>query len=312
MSAKLNFDPACHSALKAAPRIAVAVSGGADSMALAHALHTQYPNRLLFAYTVDHGLRAGSPEEARRVAAWVAPFATHRILTWDGHKPENGIQEAARAARYRLLHEAARGDAVDLVCLAHHRDDQAETLLHRLAKGSGLDGLTGMQAVTRCDDITHLRPLLCHSHDELIAYCRAHGMEWIEDPSNDNPLYARVRLRQAREALEAEGLTNERLVKLAQRLSRAREALDFYTENAWQEYDGTISGQARLELPPEIILRLVLKLADLRAPDHSLRSRLGPLEELLNDRTPRRVTLGRTILTFHEDGGIDLEAESKA
>lgn len=281
-------------------------------MALVHLLRARFPDKDLYAYTIDHALREDSAREAQRVHDWLSPLMTHRIIRWDAAKPASGIQEAAREARYRLLGDAARADGASVICLAHHRDDQAETILHRLAKGSGLDGLAAMRPVVALDaQINLVRPLLSCAHDDLVAHCRERGVAWIEDPSNDNPLFARVRLRHARAALEEEGLTNDRLAKLAERMRRAREALDFYTNEALRDHGG-VTAQARETLPPEIILRMTLKLADGLVPGHMLRSRLGQLEEWLEDRAPRRVTLGRTILTFREDGSVNLEAETIA
>lgn len=182
------------------PSIAVAVSGGADSMALALLASAWARTRggEACALTVDHGLRSGSADEAARVETWMAAHGiAHRVLVWRGDKPVTGIQAAARAARYRLLLEWCRTAGVLHLLLAHHRDDQAETVLFRLGRGSGVDGLAGMAAVTEADDARLLRPLLGIARSRLTATLRGAGQSWIEDPSNSDPRFARVRLRAA-------------------------------------------------------------------------------------------------------------------
>lgn len=211
------------------PRIAVAVSGGADSLALALLLRdwTTARDGALTALTVDHGLRP----EAAREARWVGRSLRrqglrHKILTWEGRKPRSGLQAAARAARYRLLADWCARNGVLFLALAHHLDDQAETLLLRLGSGSGLDGLAAMSAVGETAALRLLRPLLGVPKARLEASLRARGLDWVEDPSNRDPRHARARLRQVMPALAAEGLTAPRLAAAADRLGRLRADLE--------------------------------------------------------------------------------------
>ncbi|ESR26171.1 tRNA lysidine(34) synthetase TilS [Lutibaculum baratangense] len=211
--------------------IAVAVSGGADSVALMHLLAdwrrraaSHLPMRVL---TVDHGLREGSAAEAKRVAAWAAELAlAHETLRWTGPKPFSNLQAAARTARYRLLCEACARHGLSHLVTAHHLDDQAETLLLRLARGSGVDGLSAMSGSVMRGEIVHMRPLLDVPKDRLVATLREHGRTWIEDPSNGSDAFARARLRRLMPALAKEGLDARRLAATARRLSRARAALE--------------------------------------------------------------------------------------
>lgn len=180
--------------------IAVAVSGGADSMALAllAAEWARAFGRCLVAVTVDHGLRAGSGAEANQVGAWLAePWIEHTILRWDGEKPTSGIHAAARAARYRLMGAWCRAQGIEDLLVAHHRDDQSETMLLRLARGSGVTGLAAMAAVSERDGVRLLRPLLRVSKGRLIATLIARNQPWIEDPSNANPRFGRTHMRSA-------------------------------------------------------------------------------------------------------------------
>ncbi|MBI1209795.1 MAG: tRNA lysidine(34) synthetase TilS [Azospirillum sp.] len=211
------------------PRLAAAVSGGADSLALVLLLHGWARDRegAVTAVTVDHGLRPDSAEEARRVGAWLALRGiSHRILTWCGPKPVSGIQAAARAARYRLLFEYCRDSGILHLAVAHHLEDQAETLLMRLAHGSGVDGLAAMATVRERGPVRLIRPLLDQPKARLAATCRAAGLPWLDDPSNRNPDFARGRLRGAAVALGREGLTAATLGRTARRAGHSRAALD--------------------------------------------------------------------------------------
>ncbi|MBI1777224.1 MAG: tRNA lysidine(34) synthetase TilS [Proteobacteria bacterium] len=183
-----------------APRLAVGVSGGADSMALVLLAHGWARERQgeVVALSLDHGLRAGSAGEAGRVAEWLGRrgIAQH-TLAWTGPKPKSGIQAAARAARRQLLGRWCEAGGILHLLMAHHRGDQAETLLIRREDASGPDGLAGMAADLATPWGRLLRPLLTISKARLIATLTHLGQEWIEDPSNLNPAFARVRHRQA-------------------------------------------------------------------------------------------------------------------
>ncbi|WP_145678180.1 tRNA lysidine(34) synthetase TilS [Azospirillum brasilense] len=211
------------------PRVAVGVSGGADSLGLTLLVQRWAAERGgdVLALIVDHRLRAESAAEAERVGGWLQARGVPRaILRWDGEKPATGIQEAARAARHRLLAERCRDEGILHLALAHHRDDQAETVLLRFARGSGIDGLAGMAPVRAGGAVRVIRPLLDLPRERMVATCRAFRQEWIEDPSNRNPRFARARLRAAWETLAAEGLDAPRLADLARRAARARNALE--------------------------------------------------------------------------------------
>lgn len=180
------------------PHLAVAVSGGGDSMALALLAHEWATARggRITALTVDHRLRTEAAAEAAQVGAWCAARGiAHVILTRQGAAPASGIQAFARAARYALLEDWCRDHFVLHLLLAHQREDQAETLAMRAASGSGLDGLAGMASIVERDAVRLLRPLLVVSRATLRTYLLAHGQAWIEDPSNRNPAFTRVRVR---------------------------------------------------------------------------------------------------------------------
>jgi tRNA(Ile)-lysidine synthase len=189
---------------EARPLIAVAVSGGPDSLALvllAGKWARQQGGRA-WALTVDHGLRPESAAEARTLAGWLAVRAIpHEILVWTGDKPASGIQEAARDARYRLMAEWCRAHGCLHLFAAHQREDQVETHLIRRRAGSGADGLAGMSAVRELAGCRLVRPLLPVPRARLLALLADQGQPFLRDPSNLNPAFERARLRAAPEAL---------------------------------------------------------------------------------------------------------------
>lgn len=211
---------------EAKPRLAVAVSGGSDSLSLAILAHgwAQARGGTVEAVTVDHGLRPHARHEAETVSHWLAVRGiSHTILTWchEGGQPPNGdIQAAARKARYDLLGDYCRDHGIFHLLTAHHAQDQAETFLLRLGRGSGLYGLSGMAAIR--EDRTHriLRPLLAVGKERLSRFLAAQGQDWIEDPSNQNPAFQRVRWRML-DRVEL-GLGDQRLGMTARHLGRVR------------------------------------------------------------------------------------------
>ncbi|EKV31363.1 tRNA(Ile)-lysidine synthetase [Caenispirillum salinarum AK4] len=213
------------------PRLAVAVSGGADSLALALLAHEWAAHRggSVLALTVDHGLRPEAAEEARAVGRRLAARGIdHAILTNEGPAPHANVQAEARGLRYRLLLERCRGEGILHLLTAHHREDQAETLLLRLGRGSGLRGLSAMAPVAEMAEARVLRPLLDVPRASLSATCAGAGVKWVDDPSNRDRRHARVRARALLPALETAeiGLTATRLAQTAARLGRARAAED--------------------------------------------------------------------------------------
>ncbi len=211
---------------------AVAVSGGPDSLALCllAAAWCHRRRRELLALTVDHDLRPEAAAEARQVAAWLAGHGIrHRVLRWRGAKPKGGLPAAAREARYSLLLGCCRRRGIAALLLGHQLEDQAETLLLRLGRGSGVDGLAAMAPASERDGMVLLRPLLGIPRARLIATLEARRQPWLEDPSNRDPSFARSRLRQALAALGDEAAQSRRLAATAASLRRARLALEAAT-----------------------------------------------------------------------------------
>jgi tRNA(Ile)-lysidine synthase len=214
------------------PHLGIAVSGGSDSMALMHLLVEWRAARrrapALSVLTVDHGLRPESLAEAEAVGRAAAALGLpHTILRWaDATKTRSGLQAAARTARYNLMAQFCHGQDIPALITAHHLDDQAETFLMRLKRGSGLAGLAGIPAESVWAGIAVLRPLLEVPKARLVASLRARKIAWSEDPSNAAPEFERTRLRADRDAFAALGLSPEALARSARRLQRARLAIE--------------------------------------------------------------------------------------
>jgi tRNA(Ile)-lysidine synthase len=277
------------------PALVLAVSGGPDSTALL-VMAARWRKSLrrgprLVAVTVDHGLRP----EARREALAVKRLARslkveHRTLRWTGRKPSTGIQQAARLARYRLLADAARKAGARHVLAAHTLDDQAETVLIRLTRGSGIGGLAAMARIAPlpgADGIALVRPLLELRKARLVATLRRAGIAYADDPSNRDPRFTRARLRGSMHALEREGLRAERLALLARRVWRAEMALEVVVDAAAAHLAGEqwfaagpidIALEQFERLPAEVALR-VLGRAIARV-GHEGPVELGKLESL--------------------------------
>lgn len=254
------------------PLVAVGVSGGADSTALALLVHEWATERggSALALTVDHRLRAESATEAETVGRRLAERGIpHETLVWEGMKPQSGIQDAAREARLRLLLTRCAEGGILHLALGQHLADQGETVLMRVARGSGVDGLAGTPPVRWAGEARVVRPLLDTAREETRAYCRSIGVEWIEDPSNHNTAFARGRLRAASAILAAEGLRAERLNDTARRAGRARNALEttvaaFLGRAAEFHPEGwaTVDPTALVAAPVEIALRSAAKILD--------------------------------------------------
>jgi tRNA(Ile)-lysidine synthase len=285
--------PALFADLSEKKRVLLAVSGGPDSTALLLLAARWRGGRTapdLVAATVDHGLRREAKKEAAAVAKLTKKLGVaHRTLKWSGRKPASGIQEAARAARYDLLLGLARKIGADAVVTAHTRDDQAETVLHRLARGSGLSGLAGIRRKSERDGVALLRPLLDLPKTRLVATLRAAKIPFAEDPANRDPRYLRTRMRALAPQLAAEGLDAGRLAGVARRLGRADAAIEAAVCEAkgrlWRGWSngGPIEFDAAglFALPAEVGIRLLG--GAVRAAGDSGRIDLAKLEALYDE-----------------------------
>lgn len=212
--------------------LAIALSGGPDSVALFLVLDRLCRGRgvELHALHVNHGLRPEAEAEAGQVEALCARFGRSCAkLRWSGEKPKTGLHQAARDARYGLMTQACRSLGVTTLLVAHHLEDQAETVLHRIDRDTGPDGLAGMAPVTRRDGLRVLRPLLILPKKILEDHVAAEGVAVLRDPSNIDHRFARAGLRDMAAPLAAAGVTAGRLGRLANLMGRARAQMDILT-----------------------------------------------------------------------------------
>jgi tRNA(Ile)-lysidine synthase len=288
---------------KTMPGLVLAVSGGPDSIALMwlaarwRAAVSRGPD--LLAVTVDHGLRPESGREAREVKRLAHALGVpHRTMRWTGEKPTSGVPAAARAARYRLLATAARQSGASHILTAHTRDDQAETLLMRLLRGSGIGGLAAMARQSEREGVFIARPFLNVSKSRLIATLEKAKIGYADDPTNRDIRFTRPRIRAVIEELSAEGGDARNLARLASRLARANAAIEILADGAARYLDlrdrsvgslpptaGTAPPNASFEaaafaaMPEEIRLRLLLRAIDRFG--HEGPAELGKVETLL-------------------------------
>lgn len=244
--------------------IGVAVSGGSDSTALLVLIAdwARENNATLLAATVNHGLRAGADAEAQQVADLCKKLEiNHRILLWTDWDKKGNLQDQARRARHHLLEDWARENRINTIALGHTKDDQAETVLLRLMRGSGVDGLAAMAQVRCQNGIRWIRPLLSQSRQSLCNELTLRGITWSDDPSNHDTQFDRVRVRKLMQTLN---ITADGLMNTAARMRDARQVLEQETERAAREIaninlagDVEILAKDFFALAPELRQRLL-------------------------------------------------------
>lgn len=307
--------------LEQARGILLGLSGGPESVA-ALALLSAWPNHPpLYAATFDHGFRAESRMEAQHCASLCAQLKIpHTILNWQGDKPVTRLQEEARAARYAALTAHAKQIGADHLVTAHHADDQMETILFRLMRGSSIGGLAGMRPQLTRDGIIHARPFLGWRKSALIAVCEAQGLNYIRDPSNEDSRFARTHMRRLTGHLEEAGLGPETFARLAARAARAEAALVEGAEHLKAdailrrtEEISEFNAKKLKNAPAELVLRLLM--AEI--------ARIGQMPRLeqaealaaeLNSAwatgTPWRSTLGGTLIDLKSDSVLVISREA--
>jgi tRNA(Ile)-lysidine synthase len=303
--------------------VALAVSGGADSTALMVLVRRWLdlgPERSprITVLTVDHKLRAASAIEAGHVReqATALGFA-HQMLEWTEPKPKAGIQAVARKARYSLMASYCRHSGIAALATGHTQDDQAETVLMRLARGGGVDGLSAMTPRAQLSGLALLRPLLGVPRAELRGYLAQSRISWSEDPTNENADYERVRIRRALADPAAIGLSREKLALTAARLRRARRALDAEAaaalrallrleEAGWASMPLDAFATAEEEIAIRMLGRLALAIGGGRTPVPL--AKVEAACETLR-RAPNSLTLGGCQLTLRDGGELRITRE---
>ena len=306
-----------------AKTLLVAVSGGPDSTALL-LMAAEWAKRRgrtrIEAATVDHGLRPESAAEAKAVAALCARLGVaHRILAWQGAKPASRLQERAREARYRLLVDHAKAIGADALITAHHADDQAETVLFRLLRGSGVAGLRGMEVVTKREGMTIAKPLIGMKKRDLVAFAEARGAPFVDDPSNADPRFARTRLRALLARLGEEGLDAGALDRLARRAGETEQALAHLTaevEARLGSEDQAIDARALYATPIAIVQRILASRVagaggrkERRIGLEKIEALAAALREALRERRAYGANVGGALVRLSVKGRLSFAPE---
>jgi tRNA(Ile)-lysidine synthase len=305
-----------------AKALLIAVSGGPDSTALL-VMAAEWAKRRgkirIEAATVDHGLRPESADEAKAVAALCAGLgASHRVLQWKGVKPTSRLQERAREARYRLLIDHAKAIGADVLMTAHHADDQAETVLFRLLRGSGVAGLRGMDLVTARDGITIARPLIGLKKRDLIAFANAREAPFVDDPSNTDPRFARTRLRTLLARLDDEGLDAEALDRLARRARETEQALAHLTAEVETQVgsEGAVDARALFAAPIVIAQRILTqRIAEAGGRDttriglEKIEKLAASLSDAVKERRAHGANVGGAVVRLTAKGRLSFAPE---
>ncbi len=249
-------------------RIAIALSGGSDSMALTLLSNNwaKKKNIDLIAITIDHNLRKNSAKEALKVASWMQKRKiNHTILTYKGIIPTSNIEAIARQYRYDMLFDYCKKHNIEYLLIAHNADEQTETFFLNLSRGSGVYGLSCMPDIQNKNDIKIIRPMLLFSKEEIKSYLKDEKQKWVEDPSNKDTKYKRVRIRKIKKLLNTLELSNERISKIIDNMQRTRDTIEFYVnefikQNVIINDKVLINIEDILNYPKEIVIRALSKI----------------------------------------------------
>ncbi len=301
--------------------LAVACSGGADSLCLTLELHEWCKQRNIqcIALHVNHNIRSEAAREAEQLREWLKQYDIDCNLfkVEKNLREEGNLQQAARDARYGLMTDWCRENKVRHLCLAHHADDQAETFLMRMARGSGVDGLSAMKPVTARSGITLLRPYLYTTKKELMERLKQKSQCWIEDPSNKNTSFTRVVMRDVLPVLEEASITSRHIVNICSHLARASDCLQNVAKD-WaimqQVWKGgvyaTIPKDSFSDTHKEIALRVVADCLRYFNSEELRFKHLEPLVDAMQCSDFKKTTLHHCIIQpYHDDILIYREEE---
>lgn len=316
----LNAALAAFFASRPMARVGVAVSGGSDSMALMVAL-AEYAREAkieLCVATVDHGLRPEAHTEAQFVGTTAKALGLdHTILTWTNHDGRGNLLSEARNARYALLADWAKSRGLGAVAIGHTSDDVAETFMMRLARGTGLAGLAAMSDDWTQDTVRFVRPVLGQSRGALRTYLQSSGHSWVDDPTNDDPKYDRVRMRGLLSTLAEHGLTTERISEVATQLADENATLDQTARSTAvllcqdREGDVLIDQEGASELADGILRRILNKALCYVSSSHYV-PRGGAMNELLASIKEGRGHTLHGCHVFQHKGDIRITREYNA
>ncbi len=270
--------------------MAVGVSGGVDSVALLHWLVEIGAD--VVCLHVNHNLRPSAGVEAQYVADLCKKLGVEcHIFSWGGEKPETGLEDAARVARYKFMTDFCHKNKIKIILTAHQADDQIETFWMNLGRGSGVYGLAAMRDVGEMDGIKIVRPLLGVFRRELRDYCDTRGIKYFADEMNNDPHYTRVKIRQNRHLVgDALGISDERILLAIQNMGRVRETLENYVDKlvARVMLDGRaiFSESFLFDQSPDIRLKFLGTIIQMVGGDRyqpRLNSLVGAVDKLRDD-----------------------------
>lgn len=298
--------------------IGLCVSGGGDSIAMMHMAARLQDRREFRVLSVDHGLRSEAKDEIALVAKQAKALGLdHHVAQWSWDGTGN-LQASARAGRWAAARDWAAMHNMREIWLGHTEDDQVETVLMRLARGSGIDGLTAMYPSSRRDGLRVIRPLLGLQREDLRIWLRAHNIEWCDDQSNDDPRFDRVRARQMFDQLQSLGLTRKRLLQTVDHMQAAHvslqsAALQFAKRHVRQDAGDLLIASDALNLEKADAPRRVLAAAFAWVGGRTYRPRFEQLLETASKaRKSATVTLAGCIVAPEDTGVVRLMREAAA
>ena len=298
--------------------IGLAVSGGGDSIAMMHLAAQNVSAKSLFVITIDHGLRPEAAAEIAEVAKQAGALGLHHtVVKWQWDQKGN-LQAAARDGRWAAMRGWALMHNIRSIWLGHTEDDQVETVLMRLARGSGIDGLTAMYPTSMREGLRLFRPLLGCARADLRIWLTEAGINWSDDPSNDDPRFDRVRARQMFTQLQDLGLTRKRLLQTVDHMQAAHLTLQaaaqqFANENVRQDTGDLIFADPALDLDKADAPRRVMAAGFGWVSSRIYRPRFEQLREVVTyARKGQTVTLGGCIMSPDAGGSVRLSREAAA
>lgn len=313
-------------------KFAIAVSGGSDSLALSALakLYSLENDNDFIALIIDHKLRKESTIEARRTSKNLTQNKIkNKILTYKGEKFSSNIQKKARDLRYNLFEKYCEKNKIKFLIIAHHQDDLIENFYIRLIRGSGIKGLTSLQNIFEYNkDFYLLRPLLTFNKKELLSVTKKSYSSWIEDPSNKNDKFLRVRIRKMQSKLQKEGFDPNRIIKTIENLNTAKDSLEFYIFksekkylNFYKEGYATLKSSIFNNEAQEVIFRIIIKAIHFVSGEY-YPPRSDSLKTLMKNlpvKSFKSSTLGGCLIEknkniisfFREDRNIAIETLNK-
>ncbi len=296
--------------LSLSKQVAIAVSGGADSMCLTFLLDEfcKKNDIKLIALTVNHNIRKESLAEAQWVHSFLEEKGINHIIL-DNKTPigHTSIEEDARQIRYKLLTDYCNKKKINHLFIAHQIEDQAETFLSRLARGSGIDGLRAIKDVSKRNNVFLVRPFLNISKKDMVKWLEKNSILWVNDPMNENPIYERVKWRQFLPELEHKGISTKSISLSVKRLNRAQQALEWIADCAilecvsyFNEGYALIEKEKFIKYPEEVRIRLLAEvLKNIGQTDKIISLEL--LERAIFS-FPQKMTLANCVIVPHKRG----------